>query len=359
MRYSILMILIPLLVAGCISEIEFLDEENSFISISGIITDNYQKNIITIVRVNGYTGEVEKLKATGAYYKDGAMAGPLAQFNSGELVFPIDFRVEEGASYSVEIKVDNKVYRSHPQLIGPKLKMDSVSFEVNTRLDGTSSTGTLANTIYADFFAHITVPSDHREKSQFYRWQVDEIWEHREVKNNGDPEDTVNICYPRTDVTEYPSVIVSTETLEPGSAKVFINSREIGRTFLHKHFFNAYLHTINEPLYRFYDKSQQLIDDNGSLYDVTPAAIDGNLFNADDESDRVLGVIEFAQVDTLRLGIYGYETKVSTITDYCQADDPCREFVFQGGFPPPPCPCYDCDKVFGAQTLIKPDYWDE
>jgi hypothetical protein len=358
MKHVYLMILLPFLVASCITEIDFLDEENSFVAISGVITDNHERNIINIVRVNGYNGQIDSLNASGAYFKDGELAGPLAQFKPGILVFPIEFRIEEGATYHVEINAGGNTYRSHPQLISPKLRMDSVSFDIDIRFDGTSSTGTLVNTKYVDFYAHITVPEDHRTNPQFYRWQVDEIWEFREVRNIYDSEDTLKICFPRTDVTEYPSIPLSTETLQPGPTAVRINTREIGEQFLHKHFFNAYLHTIDERLYEFYNKSEQLIQSNGTLYDVTPAAIEGNFYNVDDELERVLGVIEFAQVDTLRLGVFGYETKTSII-NFCEAPDPCRENVFLGGFPPPPCKCYDCDEVYGPSTLIKPDFWDQ
>ena len=360
MKQLYLIIFSLILAVGCVSEIDFLDENDSFISISGVITNEYESNIISITRVNGYNGEIEPLRAKGAYYIDGELAGQLPQFTPGELVFPIDFRIQEGETYFIEITVldNNKVYRSLPQFMSPKLTMDSVSFEVEKRFEGTSSTGTLKNANFADFYCHISVLPDHRENPKFYRWQVDEIWEFREVAKETDPFDIMKVCYPRTQVTEYPSVILSTETLQEGPAKVRLNTREIGESFLVKHFFNAYLHTIDKTLFEFYQKAEQLNQNTGRLYDVTPAAIDGNLYNVDDEGERVLGVIEFAQVDTMRIGIYGFETKIS-ITNFCEADDPCRENRFLGGFTPPPCKCFDCDSVYGAQTLIRPDFWDE
>ena len=35
----------------------------------------------------------------------------------------------------------------------------------------------------------------------------------------------------------------------------------------------------------------------------------------------------------------------------------CKEITSPGGGEPQPCKCYDCDKVFGEETDVKPPFW--
>jgi hypothetical protein len=348
-------LLVSLLLNGCVSEIIYDIGDQTFTVIEGVITNSPGESIIRISRVTGYGQSEEKIRGEGVLYKNGSPETNLVLLREGELALPINLKLEEGASYHIEITTeDNQTYASIPQVIQPRFRTDSLSFDFDRRLEGVNSAGAPIYVRYIDIFAHVEFPGG-QEDQRFYRWEVDESWAFKEKAVT--PADPVATCYLRRGVTENLVTILTNDNLTAGLAKVRIATQPVDESFSEKHYFNAYLHSIDRRAFEFYEQAERLIENSGTLFDEIPAPIKGNMFNPDDEEELVLGYVEFSQVDTARIAINRSQIPFAFFQP-CILPNPCPPRNLPPGTPQPPCACLACAAFFGFETLNPPPYWE-
>ncbi|MEM7655552.1 MAG: DUF4249 family protein [Bacteroidota bacterium] len=350
-----------IMAAGCISELDVQLEQTAFIAINGVISNSPEGRRILVTRQQGTAAQGPIVASVGEVYKDGTLEAELQVGNEGELLLPDGFVIEEGASYHVEIRTDEgKVYHSLPQVVQPRLTVDTLTHVVEERIGGVSQTGIPIQALFVNILATVTVPAD-PAASELYRWQVNEAWSRTEVTNPTDPLDVIQKCYPTVEVEELPVTILTTDNFTPGTElQIQVATRRIDDSFDEKHYFNVYTHGIDQRAFRFYNAAQGLIASDGNLYDEQPAPIRGNLFNVDEPEDLVLGYVEFALADTTRIGLYSFDLQ-SRRPHRCLDFNPVCPVLFGPNGEPviPPCKCWDCDIVFGTESLIRPDYWED
>ncbi len=71
--------------SGCISEIEFEPDEQSFIVITGVITNSFGERTIVVSRNSSLGTIVEPVAAVGSVYKNGLKEAELIAINTGML----------------------------------------------------------------------------------------------------------------------------------------------------------------------------------------------------------------------------------------------------------------------------------
>ncbi|RMG22691.1 MAG: DUF4249 domain-containing protein [Bacteroidetes bacterium] len=333
-----------LLLTACVSEIDYEPQTDTYTAISGVITNSVGERSIFVQQYQGFGLKGIPLAATGRVYKNGSEATELIPIRPGELAVPLTFAVEEGASYHLEISLDNgRQYKSLPVLVPPRLQTDSLTFELEERLDGYSQAGAPIFVWYVDVYAHVTLPEKDAPQP-YFKWQVDESWSF---------VSSLRTCYIPIGVEENPVTILGPEGLQPGKASVRIATRALGKEFLDVHYYNAYLHAIDEKTYDFYRKARQLSSEVGSLYDQVPGPLQGNVYSVGSTDKFVVGNVEFSLVDTLRLRIERQDIDLR-IYNQCGAAIPCPIT----GPGPRACACNDCVSVYGFNSQVKPWYWD-
>ena len=363
---------------ACVTEIDFGAETSGQLIISGVISASKGERTISVLETNGIE-EPLPVEASGTLFKDGNPDQVLESIEKGKLVLPLAYKLESGPEYYLEIKVGSTTYRSIPQKIFPRKHSLPLSYERTREIEGESIDGVPIYVNLVEIFANLEI--DNQEKQEeFYRWQIQNQWLVREVPRpivdtfirvdssrdwvTGEwiydtmkhwIPDTVKDCFPSTSVNDYPSVLLRTGSLGNGPAQIKMTSHIIDETFIFKHYFSVYLHRINEQNFEFYQKSERLIGNQGSLYDEIPALVRGNIFNPADSNEVVLGNVEFSFADTVRIGITKDDLGI-LIADPCRplsGDNICFKFPEDV-----PCKCWDCDLVFGLETDEKPDYWE-
>ena len=339
MKNKLVYILLFLSLSSCISEFEFEAEPQSFTIISGVITNSTGERTIKVTRTTGLDSLVSAVEASGAVYKNGELEAELVPIKTGELVMPLSVNIEAGASYHIEVRTQEKVYKSKPITVPQKSKTDSLSFAIEERIDGFSSVGAPIRSWYVDVFAHFSPPAS-GDGTRYYKWHVDEAWS---------VVSALNICYLIEPVTENEVIVVNSDDVAGNKAAVRITTANLNMSFLQKHYFNVYLHAIDRTSFSFYEKAQRLINNSGTLFDEVPAPIPGNIYVDSGEQEDVLGWVEFSLVDTIRLPISRPELGLR-IYDQCSSPFPC------GGNGP--CVCTDCAAVYGFATRNKPFYWE-
>lgn len=341
-------ILLSLLFSACILKFD-LDPDNrpnqqGIVVIEGILSNSLEERIIRVNRQGG-DGGFNKLEATGNIFKDGELWSILEPDTNG-LHVPEDLIFEEGVSYHVELLVeDSLTYHSKPQLVYPKLEIDSMGFEVTKRLERNSSNINVLRE-FVDVYAHVTL-SPSSEKKEYYYWNVDEAWSFTEIADPRFIGDIPKTCYPTLPISVHPATLISNDQVISGPAEILIANRLIDESFLEKHYFTAYLRAIDPASFIFYKDASKLRDDSGNLFQQFPGTLKGNVFSPDNIDELVMGNVAVALVDTLHFPINNYELK-ARIFDVCTAENLLNN----------PIRCFDCTYAFGAESLIKPYYWE-
>lgn len=352
--------------AGCVSPLDFpIDESVRYVVLSGVISNSPAQRDFELYLGGGLEDERTPVEASGRMMRDGEFWGELIQVEPGRFMMPPQLQLEAGRSYHAEFETaDGDVFRSVPTEIPARVKTDSLSADWSTQVVGTNSFGGPKRGPVVDVYAHITLPGE--EKEEYYRWEVDEAWAFREAPKPvellepGEP-DRLQVCYLRRETSENASTLLSSEDLGAVPVRVKVASQPVDEDFAEKHYFNVYLHSITEDAFRYYENIERLEALQGNLYDEIPAGVRGNVYNAADTGELVLGYVDISLADTIRL-------PVSAVSLGIPINPPC--YPANGGSPcfsPPPrpndtttyyCRCWDCDKIYGFSTLIRPDYWD-
>ena len=100
----------------------------------------------------------------------------------------------------------------------------------------------------------------------------------------------------------------------------------------------------------FWESLKQLTEAEGTLFDLPPAKVRGNIFNVDDPEEVVLGFFEVAAVDTIRNFI---------IPSLIRPEVDQQFFCPEPGFPFVgfrPSECCNCTQLPGA-SLERPDWF--
>ncbi len=96
----------------------------------------------------------------------------------------------------------------------------------------------------------------------------------------------------------------------------------------------------------------QISNQAGSVLDIPPAAVMGNVFNREDPEEEVLGYVQAVAKDTgVAFTSPIFLTEV-LVEPYCNSD---RR---RNSFPPFPPECYDC-LLFETGSYERPAYWKD
>lgn len=347
-RFLSVLLLGFLLLPSCITEVDFEEKETQFIAINGIISNNPGERSITF-----YENVPTARSIEGTLYKNGNPEAVLEEVNSRTLALPNALELEAGATYHVEITTsDGELYRSQPQEVQAPRDVQTLSMELVFRSIPTENNpDVLVETPFLDLFA--TIPLTDQEAPLFLRFQIDESWAYREVDDQRIEGDPLFLCYIERGISTFPTSVWSSGGVSGPEAVAQVGTREVDQSFLLKHYLNVYTYVINEQAYNYYLNAQTLVSNTGTLVDEIPAALRGNLEDANDPEELVYGLVEFALADTARLAINGVNAR---IVNNCEGPEPCPPPRPDGSLPF--CPCANCLLIEGA-SYDKPDYFVE
>ena len=348
MNISKYLFLLCLFCSGCISEIDFDLEGEPRLSIGGVISNSSNERLIQVRLTAGFDTLSSPVSARGFLLRDGEFRVELEEVSTGILRLPATERILPGFSYQVQIQTeDGREFLSSPQTVKPAFSLDSMSFDV-VPATIEDADGNVVPTNLARIFAHITLPEVGFDQL-FFRWQIENSWIFRDSRGID--------CYVQDPPTTLPATIVRGQDIGPGPSRVQIASRQLGETFLVETYFSSFLHSVDEPSFKFYESAERLVGNQGAIFDEIPGFIEGNLeeIGENPSSEPVLGFIEFSLADTTRLLIERGDFTFQ-LFDPCAGDFSCAPAT-PGGVPPP-CSCQNCGGFFGIDSETKPAYWD-
>jgi|WetSurMetagenome_2_1015567.scaffolds.fasta_scaffold00727_12 hypothetical protein len=368
---QLLLLSFLLLATGCIVQfIPETTEDQNLLVVEGLITNQDAPNIIKISTSLPLGGKTDAKPLSGAIVNvtdDMGSATRLFETIAGTYVTPSYFHGYIGRSYTLHIKTGNSSgehnYESLPMLMKPVPPIDSVYYE-KTDIPSPYPNGQTANGAQVYLNTH-----DPENNCKFYRWEFYETWEFRLpyvvpnntcwISNNSDMIKIKNTSsFAEDRIIRFPINLVSNMT----------DRLRVKYSIL----VNQY--SLNEDEYLYWEKLQNISEQVGGLYDITPASVPSNIWCLENPNDKVLGYFSVSASTSKRIfiednfkGLFSYYTDDVCIVDtiYNGADIPSLNtfvwIIVNHPLPPPSYVvitrtkgCYDCT-VRG--TNIEPLFW--
>lgn len=357
-----------ILLAGCTTQFfpEY-EEMQEYLVVDALITDQPGPYTVKISRSTpvGTTLSLKPVKGAAVTISDdlGSVRKLKENASGTYLTDSAEFRGVAGRSYSLSIRINNRIYESDYIAMNPVPTIDSVYYEKVTITSSSDIEDVEEGcNIYLDTY-------DPTGRCMWFRWDFTETWEYRI------PYTVTNrICW----ITENSNGILLKNTSVYSKAKVtkypvlFISNKSDRLKVKYSILVSQY--SIGEKEYDFWNKVSSVAQNVGNLYDKTPSAVKGNIRCTSNPDETVLGYFSVSAVTRRRLFIEDEFLGLPTFVTYCATD------TLYGALPPlglnssywviednsnevPPWwvittfrECADCTT---EGSKIRPDFWDE
>jgi hypothetical protein len=295
-----------ILTSGCITKfIPDITEKTSLLVVDGMITDQKAIYTIKLSKSQPLAEQSVAKPVMGAYVTvtddDGAVYY-MNETSQGSYTSDSSlFKGETGRKYTLHIQTagtDGPIhtYESFPMELRPVPAIDSVYWEKTIIKDKDPLTGFPVEgcQIYVD--SH-----DNGENCKFYRWNFSETWEFHIpyfVPNR--------VCW-KTE-NSYNINIKSTSSLSENSISgypLFFISNTSDRLSV-KYSIDVKQYSLSQEEYAYWGKIKDITQNVGSLYDIVPASVNGNMICVDDPQEAVLGYFSVSAESSQRLFVQQY-----------------------------------------------------
>jgi hypothetical protein len=368
--HYILLFLIVILLSRCITEfIPQTDEEQQLLVVEGLITDQTEAYSIKLSKSIplGEKGSATPVTRCSVSISDdlGNVYYTYESVPGTYVTYPTRFRGITGRKYSLHIAINGQSgntvhYESFPVEMKPVPPIDSLYYE---KMIVTDNEGYYQDDEGAQIYLDTHSPDN---SCQFFRWEFDETWEFHlpyTVPNNicwiSDKSEKINVksttAIAESKVNRYPLSFISNES----------DRLKIKYSMLVKQY------SLSEDEFTYWDKLQNISEQVGGLYDITPSSIPSNITCIENPGEKVLGYFSVSATTSKRVFVKGNFAGIIDLYENCIADT-----IWQGPIPnlgtsvwviidhtiPPPSykvitfskGCYDCTT---RGTTDEPSYW--
>ena len=130
---------------------------------------------------------------------------------------------------------------------------------------------------------------------------------------------------------------------------IFLAQQQIDFAFITRNIISVETHLLTPRAYEYWRQISILLNNTGSIFDIPPAAVKGNIFNIDDPEEQVLGYFEATNVSVARTMRWRGDFP------YTVPDDPCL-FDPTRPYEDYPRECIDCRRLDGS-GYRRPTYY--
>lgn len=302
MRAIVLLFFPALLLSGCIEQIDFdTDRRGGFLVVDGRIHEGPGPYSLELSRTTGEGSPTRPVTgAVVSIFDDQGNQEFYTETEEGFYVTPGDIvQGRKGGTYYIEIELGGSfVYRSEPGTIPSYTATDSVYYEITTE-EELSNGGILVDVEVIKVFADTQIPDV--DSTLYLRWDVHELYKYTEF----DVPDPFNTPPPFCYVTQYPNpqkiTQFSTKENETGQiTRNELSTTRIDFSFYQRHYFNIVLTSTTKRAEEYWRQVDEIVNRSGTIFDVPPATVNGNIFNINNADEQVLGFFETALIDTSR-----------------------------------------------------------
>jgi hypothetical protein len=308
-----LSLFLALAVACTVQFFPDIDSTQDQLVVEGMVTDQNRVNTIKLSRSLPVGKPLVRKPVKGATVtitdENGVIATLKETLPGNYSTDSTKFRGRVGGQYSLNIRIINTTYSTDLIEMKPVPPVSSLYYEKVTLNASDDS-------LYIDEGCKIYLDTyDPSGKCLFFRWDYVETYEYKV------PYDVVNkICW----VTEKSDRILIRNTSIYNQARVskypiqFITNQTDKLKERYSILVKQY--SLNEPEFDFWEKVQNISQNVGGLYDVTPVAVPGNIRCNTNPKETVLGYFSVSAVKQKRLFIKDTFLGLPTFYSYCATD---------------------------------------
>lgn len=335
-------LLFIVLFSGCIDEITFDSKRTTGqLVVNGGVYDHTGPFYLELAMTNEATAHPMPLGGADVFLVD--ENGNRERYNQLE---PGRYKSEgnvvsgqRGIAYHIEITLpDGRFFHSIPEMI-PLLNGQPEALVEPGFLQEPSASGRMRDVPHVFIRTNTTLPESN--ESLFFKWDVESVYMFRENEPQHPLAPPANNCYIQQRTDPQTISILSTSQIDSNiiENKPLVTKRIVPDEFYIRHVFNVILSSVSERRYNYWNHVDQIINRSGTIFDVPPATVRGNIINPDDPDDIILGYFEAAARDTAHISV-------------TRADLPYHV--------PNPCPgtvgCMDC-LMLENSSLDRPHYF--
>lgn len=308
------LILFLALASGCtVQFIPDIDENKELLVVEGMITDQNRVNRIRVSRSMPVGKPLVRKAVKGAVVTvtdENGVISTLKESPPGTYCTDsTKFRGHVGGRYSLDINTNFVNYSTDFIEMKPVPPISSVYYEKVAITASKDSTELEEGCrIYLDSY-------DPSKECLFFRWDYVETYEYHV------PYDVINkVCW----VTERSDRILIKNTSIYNQARIskypilFITNKTDKLKERYSILINQY--SLNESEYNFWEKVQNISQNVGGLYDITPVAVPGNIKCNTNLNETVLGYFSVSAVTQKRLFIKDKFIGLPGFYSYCATD---------------------------------------
>jgi hypothetical protein len=250
-----------------------------------------------------------------------------------------------GYSYFIEVSLPTgHTYRSIPEKMPSVFEPDLLQVEP-VIVKEINSDGTIVDNKILNVY--INTPIRNGSERALLRWSTETVFSFTEsycsfsanprtcyISNLNNPEEIVIFNGENVDADYLEHYYVANKNFMPQ------------HHFQQRHYFNVAQLSMTKAAYEYWRKVKVIAQPSGSIFEIPPAPIRGNIYRIDDDSELVLGYFEAAAVDTIRAfttpGDFPWNVSYNSYCGVYFNTENC-------------CNCL----LFHNSTLETPSYWFE
>jgi|GEM_PF-782408 len=300
-HFSYLSLLVYLLgvLGGCIEPTDISTQTDQILVINGRLTNatNYPAHVWVETSTSEQSERAPISDASVIIRNENAEEITFYYNKSQACYLPkSNFVGSQGTSYQLEVKWGEQLYQSDFQKL-PSVNSSDKSYYKFKNTTSLTSAGVRLEEHKVQVYSDVNLPASN--DPYYLRWDVEEIYLFSEI-----PVPIVPFYSPKTcfiHVLNLPTkinLVANTKGKAIQLDSLEIINHVIDVTFAENHYFGIFQASITKEAYEYWNKIDQSVNRTGSLFEIAPATITGNIKNCNNENEQVLGFFEVASMDT-------------------------------------------------------------
>jgi hypothetical protein len=345
-RSALVFALFLVLTVSCIDRLDFLGEtKEGQLVIYGLFTDADERQVVNVSRtaLSGLAPRGVPNAKVSVLSKSGARFS-YSSLKNGEYEL-LGYKAQKGESYALEVVVDGKVYLSKYEKMPELDAKDVLSFTFDNEPFRTDKPEYVFKV-----YSETTLPDT---KDPIYlRWTIEEtyLWPLAWLKGTGIPPPQPPPCFISDGIEPNRINLFDGSGTSTRNSTFLLGRRSVDNSFQYPFFVTVKQLSITREAYEYWERIKIVINNQGSLFDIPPAPVSGNIFNVNDSEEMVLGYFEVAKTKTTRI----YTTNADVpfkLLDPCQYIPSTPDASY-------PAECRSCAaRAQGRNWTIKTPVW--
>lgn len=299
--YTVFIVSLLALASSCLEPFDFdATEVKPGIVIDGVFDNSMGPHIVKISKVNEFGFKAfEGIANAEVIIIDGEQRHRLLETREG--IYELQEGITQGVpgkSYKLEVNLADGTAISSPlETMPASFFLDSIDVRFEDDFIFSSS-GIEREQLVITVNATTTLPDT--EDAIYLKYTMDELYSFPEIYCGG--LHIPKTCFIPIESRSQEFAIFSSDLIESNTIediRVATKSEILDTEYAGRHYFTVYQHSITRNAYLYWSRLEELLTQEGTVFDKPPASVPGNLTSSNSDV-QVLGYFQVSAVDIKR-----------------------------------------------------------